>query len=264
MRFPDLFLDGVPQALVLLALRVSGLMLVAPVFSARTVPTRIRTALLLLLTLLLAPVAVGAARAEGTLVGLTITPTGFLTELLVGLAIGLGAALLVGAVETAGDLMTTTIGLSGSSLLDPLNGHQTAVLAHFAQLFAVTVLLAVDGHLVMLDALGESLRAVPVGAGVDVQAGLEALVDGGATLFVLGLRFAAPVIAAAMISNAALAVLTRVAPQLNVFSIAFPVQITVGLLAFVGSLAFVAKWMTGWGLQLDGMLGGFLQAMRPG
>lgn len=244
---PDLFAPGYPQALVLLALRVSGLMLVAPMYSARTIPVKLRTVLLLLLTVLLAPVAWhGAGGPAGTGAALTLGAAPAATELLVGLALGLGAALLVGAVEMAGDLVTTTTGLSGASLMDPLNGTASNVLTQFAQLFAVTVLLALDGHLVMLEALAASLREVPVGAAVDLQGGLAALVASGATLFVLGLRFAAPVIAATLIGNVALAVLTRAAPQLNIFTIAFPIQIAVGLTALVGALAFVATWFTGW------------------
>ena len=261
---PDLLAPGTAPAMVLLAVRIGGMLLVAPLFSARNVPVKVRTGLLLLLTLVLAPAAVAGARAVapgGSLATLDVTPATFCSETLVGLAIGLGAALLVGAVETAGDLMSTTIGLSGATLFDPLGGQMSTVLTHFAQLFALTVLLALDGHLVMLDALGASVRAVPLGAAVDAAAGLRAMADAGGTLFVLGLRFAAPVLAATLIGNAALAVLTRAAPQLNVLSVAFPVQIVLGLTAMVATLAFVATWMTGWGAQLDAQLGRTFDAL---
>lgn len=238
----DLFAPGVPQALVLLALRLTGLLLVAPVFSAKTVPVRARTGLLLLLTLLLAPAAVRAA-AGGAV---AVTPESACTELLVGFALGFGAAVLVGAVETAGDLMATTIGLSGATLLDPMSGGSSPALAQFSQLFAVTVLLALDGHLVMLDAVAESARAMPVGGAVDLQAGLAALVASGSSLFLLGLRFAAPAIAAAMIGNTALAVLTRVAPSINVLTVAFPLQAALGLTAVTAAFAMTATWMVGW------------------
>lgn len=240
----DLFAPGVPAALVLLALRVGGLLLVAPAFSAKSVPVKVRTGMLLLFTLLLAPAAVAAARPG--LPALAVTPAAFLAESLVGFAVGFGAAVLVAAVETAGDLMSTTVGLSGASLLDPLNGASSTVLAQFAQLFAVTVLLSVGGHLVMLEALAESVRAVPLGTPVDVEAGLAALTAVGGTLFVLGLKFAAPVVAATMIGNVALAVLTRVAPALNVFTVAFPLQIGLGLAAVTAALAATATWFTGW------------------
>jgi flagellar biosynthetic protein FliR len=257
----DLFAPGAASVAILLALRVGGLLLVAPFFSGKTIPAAIRTGLLLVLALLLAPAAYAAVQGAGDPARVAITPATFLGETLIGFSLGLGAALLVGAVETAGDLMTTTIGLSGASLFDPLNGAQSNVVAQLCQMFAVTVLLALDGHLVMLDALAESLRAIPVGTSVNVREGLAALVSNGAHLFVLGLRFAAPVIAASMIGNAALGLLTRVAPQLNVLSIAFPIQIVVGLSATIATLAFVATWMTGWTGHYAGALEGVFGAL---
>ena len=257
----DLFAPGVPQALVLLAVRLTGLLLVAPVFSAKTVPVRVRTGLLLVLTLLLAPVAVAALGARAGLVA--VTPEAFAAELVVGFALGFGAAVLVGAVETAGDLMATTVGLSGASLLDPLGGGASPILAQFAQLFAVTVLLALDGHLVMIDAVAESVRALPVGGAVDLRAGLAALTASGASLFLLGLRFAAPVIAAAMIGNTALAVLTRVAPSINVLTVAFPLQAALGLTAVIAALAMTATWLVGWGGHYGDALARIFAALVP-
>ena len=260
----DVFAPGAAPVAVLVALRTGGLLMVAPLFSAKTIPVAIRTGLLLVLAVLLAPAAYAAAARAGDPSLVAVTPATFLAETLVGIALGLGAALLVGAVEVAGDLMTTTIGLSGASLFDPLNGASSTVIAQLCQMFAVTVLLALDGHLVMLDALAESLRAVPVGSGVDVRAGLAALVAGGAQLFVLGLRFAAPVLAATMIGNVALAVLTRAAPQLNVLSVAFPIQIAVGLAALVAALAFVATWLTGFTGHYAGSLETVFAGMTRG
>ena len=233
----DLFAPGVPQALVLLALRVGGMLLVAPVFSAKSVPVRVRTGVLLLLTLLLSAPAVAGAR--GSLAGLQVTPAAFAAESLVGFAVG----------------------LSGASLLDPLSGASSTALAQFAQLFAVTVLLSAGGHLVMLDALAESVRAVPLGAAADVPAGLAALVAGGAALFALGVKFAAPVVAAAMIGNVALAVLTRVAPALNVFTVAFPLQIGLGLAAAIAAFAGLATWLAGWPAHLADVVGPVMSAL---
>ena len=140
----DPFAPGYAATLVLLACRVAGMVLVAPVFSAKTVPVRVRTGALVLLTMLLAPSAHAALGGQVP----EITPATFLTESVIGFAIGFGAAVLVGAAETAGDLMSTSIGLSGASLLDPMSGASSTALAQFGQLFAVTVLLAVNGHLV--------------------------------------------------------------------------------------------------------------------
>ena len=257
----DLFAPGATATLVLLACRVGGMLLVAPVYSAKTVPMQLRTGVLLLLTVLLAPAAHAAVMRTGA--PPEITPTNFVTEMLIGFAMGFGAAVLVGAMETAGDLASTAIGLSGASLLDPLNGASSSLLAQLGQLFAVTVLLAVNGHLVMLDAIAESARALPVGSPIAVREGLGAMLSAASTLFVLGLRFAAPVIAASMIGNVALAVLTRAAPQINVLTVAFPIQIGLGLVALVASIGFIGTFMTGWGTTLAGGLEEVFRAMVP-
>lgn len=244
--------------LVLFGLRVSGLVLVAPVFSARTVPAMVRTGLVLVLTALLGPLAAREVSAVPV-----ITPATFIGEMLVGFAIGLGAALLVGAAEAMGDLVGTSIGLQGAAIFDPMNNTSTPVLGQFAQLFAITVLLSLDAHVVMLDALTESARAVPVGATLDLASGAGKLVGLAGLLFSLGLRFAAPVIAAVLVTNVALAVLGRAAPQLNILSLAFPVQIAIGLLAFAASLGLVAAWLTGWTGPYAGMLGHTFHALQP-
>ena len=251
----DLFAPGTAAVLVLFGSRVGGLLLVAPVFSARPIPMTVRTGLLLLLTMLLTPAALVDARAAA------ITPAAVLGETLVGFAIGLGAAIIVGAAEAAGDLMAIQIGLSGASIFDPLNAAQTPVLGQFAQLFAITLLLVLDAHLVMLDALAESARAVPVGSALDLQAGVGAMTSLLGTLFALGLRFAAPVIAAVLIGNVALAVLSRAAPQLNVLSVAFPLQIGIGLVALAASLGMIATFFTGWTTTYEGMLSHVFGAM---
>jgi flagellar biosynthetic protein FliR len=253
----DLFAPGSAAVLVLFASRVGGLLLIAPVFSARPIPMTVRTGLLLVLTMLLQPAALVDAATTG------ITPAAVLAETLVGFAIGLGAAIIVGAAEAAGDLMAVQIGLSGASIFDPLNATQTPVLGQFAQMFAITLLLALDAHHVMLDALAESVRAVPVGSTLDLHAGLGAMTSLAGTLFALGLRFAAPVIAAVLLGNVALAILTRAAPSLNVLSVAFPLQIGIGLFALAASLGVIATYFNGWTSTYDSMLSHVFGAMLP-
>jgi flagellar biosynthetic protein FliR len=226
--------------LVLLASRVGGVVLVAPLFSARMIPVMARTALVVLLTIVLHP----AARAvAGTL---TVTPLSVLSETLVGFTIGLGAALIIGATEVAGEYMSLQIGLSGAALLDPLSNHQSSVLGTFLQLFAVTILLTAGGHLVMLDALADSTQRLPLGGAIASGSGLLELAGLGGTLFSFGLRFAAPIIAVALVANVALAVLSRAAPQLNILQLAFPIQILIGLATLLASIPVIGSWMLGW------------------
>lgn len=254
----DLFAPGTGSVLALLGARVSGLLLVAPVFSARNVPAMVKAGLVVLLTVLMTPMATAALEGATPVV----TPATVLTEALVGFAIGLGAALLVGAAEAAGELMAIQIGLSGAAILDPISQTNVPALGQLMKLVALAMMFALDLHLVMLDAVAASARVLPVGAPIDTAAGLAEMVGAGSTLFVLGLRFAAPVVAAVLLANVALAVLSKAAPQLNVLQVAFPIQIAVGLAAFAASLPLIATFFTGWVASYDGIVGRVFDALR--
>lgn len=242
-------------SLVLLASRVSGVVLIAPVFSTRLVPVAVRTALVILLTIVLHPAARSVAGPRG------ITPAAVLGETLIGFTIGLGAALIIGAAEVAGEYISLQVGISGAALLDPLSNQQTAVLGTFLQLFAVTILLSVGGHLVMLDALADSTRQLPLGTALDAGRGLLDLATLGGALFSFGLRFAAPVIAVALVANVALAVLSRAAPQLNILQLAFPVQILVGLATLLAAIPILGSWLAGWETSYADLLASALGAL---
>ena len=252
----DLFAPGAAETLVLFGSRVSGLVLIAPVFSARNIPMMVRTGLVVLLTVLLHPVALAHRGGPAE-----ITAPAVAGEVVVGFAIGLGAALLVGAAEAAGELIAVQTGLSGAALFDPLNNNNAPVLGQFTQLFALAVLLSLDAHLAILDALAASARAVPVGGALEIGAGLAELVRSAGLLFVLGVRFAAPVIAAVMIANAALAVLTKAAPSINLLSVAFPIQIGIGLLTLAAAFPLIATVLTGWEPVYDRLLTASLGAL---
>lgn len=255
----DLLSPGAAEIAMLAACRVGGLVLVAPMFSSRSVPMPVRTAILLVLTLVLLPAAQASA-----LPGAQLTPAAFLAETLIGFALGLGAALLVGAAELAADLSSQAIGLSGAAVMDPLGGHQTSALGQLFGLLAATLLLAADGHHVMLEAVGRSFDRVPVGVESNVGEALRILARQGAVLFSLGLRFAAPVIAAALVTNVGLGILSRAVPQLNLMNLAFPVQIFVGLAALLVSLPFLGMAARGWGDQVRTMAGAVLNALLRG
>jgi len=243
---PDFFAPGVATAFVLVALRVGGLLLVAPAWSSKQVPMKLRTALLVLFAMLLLPAALDGLRASGSAESLVITPATFLAESAIGLAFGLAAGMVVAGAEFAGELMTTTIGLSGAAIFDPVNNTQGSLFASFLQLLALVLLMGTGGHLVMLQALGKSFTTFPLGAPIALDAGLRAFVASAGSIFATGLQFAGPVIAAVLLANLALAVLGRAAPQLQIMALAFPLQIGLGLLVFAGSLGLVGRALNDW------------------
>ncbi len=239
---PDFFAPGVAAACVLTALRVGGLLLIAPAWSAKTVPMRLRSALLVLFAVLLLP----AAQANADLTTLRITPATFLAETAIGFLIGLAGALVIAAAELAGELATTTIGLSGAAIFDPINNTQGSLLQQFLQLTAMIVILISGGHIVMLQAVAQSFVAMPLGAPIAIGASSHELVLAAQSIFVTGVQFASPVIAAVLLLNLALAVLGRAAPQLNIMGVAFPLQIGVGLITFAASLALIVHALSDW------------------
>jgi flagellar biosynthetic protein FliR len=259
---PDFFAPGAATAFVLTALRVGGLLLVAPAWSAKTVPMRLRTGLLVLFSVLLLPSALDSATARIAAGTLAVTPATFLTESAIGFAMGVAAAIVIAGAEFGGELMTTTIGLSGAAIFDPVNNTQGAMLGSLLQMIALVVLLIGGGHLFMLEAVSKSFAVMPLGAPLALDRGFLALASACSTIFAAGLQFAAPVIAAVLITNIALAILGRAAPQLNIMSVAFPLQIGIGLLTFAGSIGLVVHVLSDWTPKYGQTLDSFARAVQ--
>lgn len=243
----------------LLAFRLTGLIWIAPVYSSRGVPSPVKASLIVLLAAVMWPAAMASAPTA-----VRIAAPGVLSELLVGLTLGMGAAVFVAAAESAGDMLAVQMGLSGANVLDPMSRTQLPVLGHFLGLFVTTLILASGGHLVILRALEASLESIPVGVPIDFTAGSFALARLGGTLLWLGLKFAAPVVAAMMIGNATLGILSRTVPQLNVLVVAFPLQIGIGLFVLAATLPYLAAAFTDWGGQYRALSFGVLEHFVPG
>ncbi|MGQ0766205.1 MAG: flagellar biosynthetic protein FliR [Gemmatimonadota bacterium] len=245
----DLFAPDAAPTLLLLGARVSGLALVAPVFSARPVPMMVRSGLVVLFVILLLPVVGHSGGAPPA-----ATPAAVVGEVVVGFVVGLGAALLVGAAEMAGELLSIQIGLQGSAIVDPIQLQNTTALGQFMQLFSLALLLSLDAHVVMLESVATSLRLAPVGDPIAAAESFWNIATLGASLFALGLQFAAPVIAIVLITNVALSVLSRAAPQLNIIALAFPVQILIGLMTLVALIPVLGTLFLSWESVYDGFV----------
>lgn len=232
---------GSAATLILVAARVTGLFLIAPALSATIVPRLTKIGMMVLATVLLQPTVLPLIENP------VLTVAAVAAEVLIGFTMGLGAAVIVGAAETAGDVMAVQIGLSGSAILDPIDtSAQMPVLGIFTRMFAVTLLLTLDLHHVMLGALAESFSTLVPGSPVSMEGGLQEMVRLGSVLFVLGVRFAAPVIAVVLLTNVSLALLTRAAPQINLLAVSFPVQISLGLFALAAAIPVMGRTLTSW------------------
>lgn len=219
-------------------LRVSALLLTAPLFSAANITVRVRVLLAVMIAALIVPLqpvapAVDVLSGEGMLLAVR--------EVIIGAAMGFIMQMVFAAVVVAGETLAMSMGLGFAMSIDPQNGVQVPVVSQLNVILATLLFLAIDGHLMLLAALGDSFVLMPPGQpGFD--AGTFANVAGlGGGIFASALVLALPALTAVLMTNIAFGVITRAAPQLNIFAVGFPVTILVGFLfMLLGLPAFLA------------------------
>ncbi|MDY6981503.1 MAG: flagellar biosynthetic protein FliR [Pseudomonadota bacterium] len=217
-------------------IRLGALFVAAPFFGAVTVPVRVRIVLALAVTAILMPVlgdtvAVELLSADGLLL--------ILQQVAVGLAMGLMLQFVVAAIVMAGHTIATAMGLGFASSVDPQNGTQVTILGQFYLILATLFFLAIDGHLRLLDLLAASFDVFPVARYVLDAAMFQEVVLYSAQMFVTGTLLALPVMIGVLLINVGFGVMTRAAPQLNLFSIGFPMSMLGGFVLMLLSLPIV-------------------------
>ncbi len=220
--------------------RLSALFLASPFFGARTIPVRLRVALAVLVTLVLLP---GLPQAEPAQVFGTDWWLLTAQQALIGFGMGMILQIAMSAIVLAGQNVATAMGLSFASSVDPQNGVQAAVVGQIYLIFGTLIFLATDSHLMLLKALQESFSVYPLdtagGFSVDFMADV---LEFSGQMFETGLLISMPVLIGVLLINIGFGVMTKAAPQLNLFSIGFPMSMLGGFLLILVSLpsAFVA------------------------
>ncbi len=205
--------------------RVAAMVGIAPVFGANMVPVRVRLALALALTLLVLPVVpaitpVDSLSAQGVLVAAQ--------QLVIGLAMGFALRLVFASLTLAGQTIATSMGLGLASTIDSQNGVQVPVVSQFYIMLMTLVFLGVNGHLVLIEMLARSFTTLPVAVDGLTRNGLWQLVVWGGEMFAGAVLIALPVVSSVLLLNISLGVITRAAPQLNIFAVGFPLTILIG------------------------------------
>jgi flagellar biosynthetic protein FliR len=207
-------------------LRLSAMMAVAPVFSASGFNVRTRALFAVLIAALVAP-SLPAPPVDSLLSGAGVLMG--IREIGVGLVLGFIVQMAFGAAVFAGQAISMTMGLGFAMAVDPQNGVQVPVISQLYVILATLLFLALDGHLLLIAAVVESYQLIPIGvAGLPV-ASLSAVVALGTMVFAGGILLALPALTALLLINVAFGIVTRTAPQLNIFAVGFPVTILAGL-----------------------------------
>lgn len=216
--------------------RIMGLIATAPILSNRAIPARIRMGFGAAMTLALIP----ALPPSGLVVGSWPGLLALLQQMLIGIALGFSMRVVFTAIDLAGELIGLQMGLGFAMFYDPDNAAQSPVVSEFLGLLAMLVFLSINGHLMLLAVIGNSFEWWPVGADLFPANGWMAIARWGSTIFSAGVMLALPVIAALLVVNIALAILTRAAPTLNLFAIGFPVTLIAGFVMLLLSMPFFA------------------------
>jgi len=235
------------QAFFLVFVRVAAILLAIPVFSSTSIPSLVKISLALAASIALFPML----NLPDIILPVGFFPfaTGLAGEVMMGVIIGFTVRIVFAGIQLAGQLAGYQMGLAIANVMDPDSSQQMPILAQLNNLLAILIFLVINAHHWFIRALVESFHLVPL-MGVHVEgSAITQLVYLTGNVFVIALKVGAPVIAALLLTSVAFGLVARTVPQMNVFIVAMPLKIGVGLIFFGLSLPY---------------LGGFLKSLFGG
>ena len=232
MSFNEAHLNGWLAAYLWPLLRIGAMLLATPVFYSRQFPVRLRLLLSVILTWVIAPTlppqpAIDVLSHTGLLI--------MLQQLMIGISMGFILQMVFGALVFGGQVIAYSMGLGYASMVDPQNGVQVPVMAQYYLILATLLFLTFNGHLLAIDLVADSFHSLPVALDGITRNTLQEVVAWGSRLFAGGLLIALPIMGAMLMVNLGMGIVMRAAPQLNIFSVGFPITMMMG---------FVLMWVT--------------------
>ncbi|MCC6445210.1 MAG: flagellar type III secretion system protein FliR [Armatimonadetes bacterium] len=244
--------------------RLSGMMALAPIYGGRGVPAQARVGLAFVLSLVLMPLLRSymppVPRDTAVLVAYIFK------EAAVGLLIGYIVQIFFVMVQMAGQFADIQMGFGLANVLDPMTQVQTSVLGQLQYMLMLLTFFAIRGDHILLKAVCESFRRLPTDRLTASPQNMDALYAVAlqvlANAFLIGLKIAAPVVAAVLLVDTALAILSRTVPQMNVFLVGFPVKIGMGFVTLTLTMAFIIYLMSGMIGQIQSDILALFRAFR--
>jgi len=245
-------------AFSLVLLRVGALIGTMPLFGERIVPVRVKAGLALVIAFLLFPTVSPSVPPIST----DFLPllSRMISETLIGAALGFAARLIFAAAQLAGEMIGFQIGFSVANVIDPVSSIHVSLIGQVQYLFAVLVFLITDSHHVFFAAIADSFQVLPLFAFHVSGDFMNLMVGLSRDMFVLAVKLSIPVIAVIFFTNVGLGIVARTVPQINVFIVGFPLQITVGLFFLGLSIPLCASLLQ----QAYGNLGQAVYAILRG
>jgi flagellar biosynthetic protein FliR len=218
-----------PQAalFMLIATRLSAMFIVAPVFSARMIPARVKAGLVIIISYITLPIvaAEGGTVPEGVVGFATLA----VKEAIIGFAFGLVAQFMFAAFQTAGAFIDVTAGFAIAQTFDPTTNVAASILGRWYNLVAITTFLSLGGHQLLVAGVVRSFVLAPPLANPDLNAVVIGVLDRADDILLVVVQIGAPLIGALLITDITLGVISRSVPQMNVFIVGLPLKIIVAL-----------------------------------
>jgi len=208
--------------------RIGGLFAALPVFGGRRLPARIKIVAVLAITMVCLPVlqiTPPPVPEDAFTLGLLVV-----REMLIGLTLAFITQIIFAAVELSGQIIGLQMGFSISSVIDPSMGNQMQIMSVMQSLLATLFFLSLNIHHVFIRAIVDSFAVIPLGSWKMSEALLHFLVKATTDVFILGIRLAAPVMVALLLTTVVLGIMARAFPQMNVFMVSFPLNIGLGFM----------------------------------
>jgi len=221
--------------------RISAMMVAAPIFGARMLPVRIRIMLALSVSFLTVPLLPPVPVVDP--ISLTAANI-LLQQILIGIATGFIIQMVFQSLVIAGEAIANGMGLGFARMVDPANGVQVPVISQFFVVLATLLFIVLNGHLLLIQLIIRSFEILPIGETGLSLAALKAVVSWGSQMFIGGLMIGLPAVTALLVVNIAMGVITRAAPQLNIFAVGFPLMILLGFVFLAATLPSVFAQFT--------------------
>jgi flagellar biosynthetic protein FliR len=208
-------------------MRISAMALAMPITGTRLMPVRIRVAVAFLLSVMVLPLLPPVPAVDPLSVeGLTIS----IQQVLIGFAMGFVLQLVMAALTVAGEAIAMAMGLGFASMVDPANGVNVPVLSQFFLILGTLLFLALGGHLMIIQLVLSSFQTLPIGVNGLERDAFWLVVTFSSQIFIGALWIALPALVSILMITLAMGIMTRAAPQLNIFSVGFPVTMLMGFI----------------------------------
>ena len=222
--------------------RIAALMSISPVLGMRLIPMRIRVVLAITITMVIAPLIpevpqVDALSSDGILI--------IIQQVLIGLSMGFVLQMVFAAFTLGGQVIAMSMMLGFASMNDPMTGVSVPTVSQLFTILVTLTFLAFNGHLILIEVVADSFRTLPIGTTGLALNSVHDLVAWASYMFIGAVLIALPAIASMLVINLGFGIVTRAAPQLNIFAVGFPVIISMGFVVILLTLPAVSSHLNG-------------------